>query len=411
MSARVAAGRRVHAPSDIFTSSDAGGRVRRLLVAGRVLEASGSRLRLGDAYGSINVVTRNQPQVSPGDLLVLDTRRGRELLVDARVVERHPAPESRPNGEFARLSWQGTGERLRRRARALAAIRGYFARHRFVEVDTPLRVRTPGSDFCVEAIRAQDGWLVTSPEHHMKRLLVGGMPRIFQLCHCSRADEHGGLHEPEFMMLEWYRAFCQVETVMRDTEQVVAAVARKLSGRTRLLLADGRRVDVTPPFPRLSVRDAFRRYAGVSDAIRLAARNESRFFELLVSRVEPALARRRKPVFLCDYPITQASLARPAPHDPTVAERFELYAGGVELCNGYGELTDLVEHRQRFERDLARRRRSGRPQYPLDQRLFAALEEGLPPAAGNALGVDRLLALACGAPAIADVQAFPYERR
>jgi lysyl-tRNA synthetase class 2 len=198
---------------------------------------------------------------------------------------------------------------------------------------------------------------------------------------------------------------------MRDTEQIVARVVRALTGSTRLALAGGRRVDVRPPYVRLGVRAAFRRYAGIDDAIDLALCDEPRFFELLIERVEPALALRDKPVFLCDYPASQAALARLSPRDPRVAERFELYLGGVELCNGFGELTDPVEQRRRHRVEREERRSAKRRTYPLDRQLIAALVEGLPPAGGNALGVDRLVMLACGASSVADVQAFPDQFR
>jgi lysyl-tRNA synthetase class 2 len=156
------------------------------------------------------------------------------------------------------------------------------------------------------------------------------------------------------------------------------------------------------------VRDAFRRWAGIRDASRLARRNPNRFFELLVGRVEPKLARLPRPVFLCDYPISQAALARPSPSDPSVAERFELYAGGIELSNGYGELTDPVEQEKRFRAERARRKATRRRVYPLDERFLGALREGMPRSGGNALGVDRLVMLALGAKSVQEVVAFPF---
>lgn len=375
---------------------------RRVRVGGRV--AFADPLLLADALGSLRV----EPALGldAGDLAVVEGRYADGRLRSARLVERFPAPPTGAGGEFAHLVWEGRGQRLLGRAHALAEIRRYFLEEDFVEVDTPQRVPTPGLDLHVDALRAGRGYLVTSPEHAMKRLLAGGMPRIYQLSHCWRADERGPLHQPEFMLCEWYRAFAGQDDVMTDTEQLVARVATAVSGSARVV-AGRRRVDVTPPFARITVRQAFRRYAGVQDAVELAARDEDRFFELLVDRVEPALALRRRPVFLCDYPLSQASLARPSPRDPTVAERFELYVAGIELCNGFGELTDAAEQRRRFRRDRAERRRRRRPVYPLDERLLAALAEGMPPTGGNALGVDRLVALATGAPGIGDVMPFP----
>jgi lysyl-tRNA synthetase class 2 len=170
-------------------------------------------------------------------------------------------------------------------------------------------------------------------------------------------------------------------------------------------------VSLDAPFARVAVGEAFARHAGVpaDEAIALASNDEERFFRILVDQVEPALAAEPRPVFLVDYPAPFASLARLKPDDPRLCERFELYACGIELCNGFGELTDPAEQRARFERDQAARAALGKPAYPIDERFLAALEEGMPPSAGNALGVDRLIALCLGAEAIADVMAFPLE--
>ena len=172
---------------------------------------------------------------------------------------------------------------------------------------------------------------------------------------------------------------------------------------------EGATVDLGAPFERLAVADAFARWAGVpaEDAIALATRDEDRFFRLLVDAVEPALAGSPRPVFLVDYPAPFASLARLSARDPRVAERFELYVAGVELCNGFGELTDAAEQRARLVRDQEARRQAGKPVYPIDERFLAALEEGMPPSAGNALGLDRLVAVCLGGTNIGAVSAFP----
>lgn len=398
---------RVIAPSDL--SGVIGPRPARgeLRVGGRVLSAQGRTLVIADAFATLEAELARRAHVEAGDLVVLRGRRRGRRLRAARVEERHACPAPRGDGEHARLCFDGVGPELVARARALAEIRRYFGEQGFVEVETPLRVRTPGLDLHVDAIAAEGGFLVTSPEHHMKRLLVGGTPRIFQLCRASRAGERGALHEPEFTMLEWYRAFSTMDAVMEDTEAVVRRVTVAVSGRDEVLLPNGRRIALGRRFERVTVREAFARWANVGDATRLS---EDRFFELLVSKVEPALAAAARPVFLTEYPVAQASLARKSPRDPRVAERFELYLGGVELCNGFGELTDAREQRRRFERDRATRRRLRRPVYDLDEKLLAALVEGMPPAGGNALGVDRLIALARGRSAIESVMAFPASR-
>ncbi len=208
-------------------------------------------------------------------------------------------------------------------------------------------------------------------------------------------------------MLEWYRAFAGLPQMLADTEQLLRVVAERVSGRAQLFGPAGQVYELALPFQRITVREAFREYAGVADAVDLAHTDEARYFELLVSQVEPGLAREPAPLFLWKYPANQAALARLTPEDPSVAERFELYVGGVELCNGYDELTDPLEQRRRFELDAARRTTEGRPSYPLDERFLSGLTSGMPRAGGNALGFDRLLMLATGARELAEVIAFP----
>ena len=298
-------------------------------------------------------------------------------------------------------------KRLRERASALAGVRRFFDARGFLEVATPVVVPSPGLDLHLDAFEVAGGdrgeprWLITSPEYQMKRLLAEGWGRIYQIVPCFRRGELGARHNPEFTMLEWYRANAGVEDVMRDTEQLVAAVT---GGAVAL---GERRIDVTPPLERMSVCAAFERFAGWSEAdtLEAAAHDEDRYFRALVDEVEPALSALPRGVFLVDYPATQASLARRKPGDPRFAERFELYVAGVELCNGFGELVDPVEQRARLEHDQKERRIRGLPVYPVDERFLAALAR-VPPSAGNALGLDRLVALACGTTEIASVIAF-----
>lgn len=379
----------------------------RLTVGGRVSTTSAVDCRLADALATVIVNWRDPREVAPGDLIVVEASYDGNGLNDALLVERTHHPEPRGDGDVARFGWHGLGSRLQARARALAAVRSYFASERFLEVETPLRVPAPGVDLHLDAIPAEGGHLITSPELHMKRLLAGGLPRVFQLARSSRREELGQLHEPEFCMLEWYRAFAGLESVIADTEQLVRAVATAVSGQPRLYGATGRSYDLEGSFARITVREAFQQFAGVSDATDLSHTDEARYFELLVNLVEPALARFRQPIVLWKYPANQAALARLSPEDPQTAERFELYVGGVELCNGFDELTDACEQRLRFEQDAARRASEGRAVYPLDERFLSALEAGMPRAGGNALGFDRLLMLATGAGELGDVIAFP----
>jgi lysyl-tRNA synthetase class 2 len=312
-------------------------------------------------------------------------------------------------------------ERLRLRADVMRQIRAFFDGQDFLEVETPLVVPSPGLDVHLDAMRVEhkrhERYLITSPEYQMKRLLAGGLHRLYQICKCFRNDELGERHQPEFTMLEWYRGEANVEAVMRDTEALVAALASDLahrlhasdtpsSGKVLLHSALGE-IDVTPPWPRLTMRDAFARFCAVS--MEEALRDEERFYRLLIDHIEPGLAQMGA-VFLCEWPASMASLARKKPGDPSVAERFEAYIAGVELCNGFGELTDAREQRERLLADQAARRALGLPVYPIDERFLAALEEGMPESAGNALGVDRLIMLLLGAEQIEDVMALGASR-
>lgn len=381
---------------------------RSLRLAGRVLAADSERVELADAF-AMAAVTGKFGELQPGDLVVLKARWERRSLCAGSIAERYVAPVPRGDGELGRFLFQGVGAHLRTRSRALAAVRAYFAAEDFIEVETPLRVPAPGVDSHVEALRAHGGWLITSPELEMKRLVVAGVPRQFQLARVTRRDESGSLHEAEFTLLEWYRAFAGQEEVLHDTEELVRAVARAVRGKLELVAPDGRTISVKAAFERISVRDAFRKFAGVRDAADLAATDENRYFALLVDQVEPKLAALPAPVFLHDYPISQAALARPIAGTPDYAERFELYVAGVELCNGYGELTDPVEQAARFRKERARRKAEGRTAYPLNHRFLSALAEGMPDTGGNALGFDRLVMLAVGAPRIQDIVAFPRD--
>jgi elongation factor P--(R)-beta-lysine ligase len=298
-------------------------------------------------------------------------------------------------------------ERLRKRHHLLRATRSFFDGQGFLEVETPTIVPSPGLEVHLDAFEVVGTkgrrWLSTSPEYQMKRLLAAGMSRIYQLCKCYRRDELGWIHEPEFTMLEWYRAHAGSEEVMRDTEELAAELARLVNDKP-LLQRAGRTIDLTPPWQRLTVSEAFARFAG-ADALALAS-DEDKFYRVLVEQVEPKLGTER-PTFLTHYPARMASLARLVPGRAEVADRFEAYIDGIELCNGFGELTDAREQRSRMVRDQAARERLGKTAYPIDEKFIAALEQGLPPSGGNALGMDRLIMLLLGADDIQGVMAFP----
>lgn len=398
--------------SPLFPSDLEGTAARRprLRVAGRVIDQGAGWLRLADAFTMIAVEGTGLEGLAVGELALFEGRWNGTALTKTRIEWRKAADPPRGDGDIHRFVFEGNGPRLLARSRALAEIRRFFAQAGFIEVETPLRVPAPGVDAHIEAVRASSGWLITSPELEMKRLIVAGVPRQFQLARVSREEELGSLHEPEFTLLEWYRAFSGFEQVISDTEELVLAVTSTFHSRPELLLPDGRKLLLRRPFERLSMMDAFQQFAGIADAVDLSASEPDRFFQLLVDRVEPALARIDRPLFLVDYPISQAALARPNPANPRLAERFELYVAGIELSNGYGELTDPLVQRDRFRAERERREASGETVYPINECFLSALVEGLPPCAGNALGFDRLLMLVLGRACIQDVIAFPRER-
>ncbi|NDY41867.1 EF-P lysine aminoacylase GenX [Dissulfurirhabdus thermomarina] len=292
--------------------------------------------------------------------------------------------------------------RLILRAQVVEALRAWFRSRGFVEVQTPILVGAPAPEPEIDAFAvAGAGYLAPSPELAMKRLLAEGFDRIFQLGPVFRRGERGGRHLPEFTMLEWYRAGADYHALMADCEAVLPVAARAAGHPGTEVHFGGRVVDLAPPYPRLPVREAFRRLAGWEPG---ADPDPWRFDHDMVERVEPALDAGR-PVFLVDYPASRAALARLKPGDPAVAERVELYAGGLELANGFSELTDPAEQRRRFARDRERRRRAGLDPYPMPEAFLEALG-AVPACAGMALGVDRLLMLLLDCPEIDGVVAF-----
>ncbi len=288
---------------------------------------------------------------------------------------------------------------LEKRARILQRIRAFFVEEGCLEVETPHLIPANAPETHIDAVPAGGGYLQTSPELCMKRLLAAGYPRLFQLCRVWRGNERGGRHLPEFTLLEWYRAGSDYTSLMEDCENLLAALVPK--GR---LTFRGETVGLTSPWERLTVTEAFARHASLplEEALDL-----DRFDELLALEVEPHLGRGR-PTFLTEYPAQLAALARKKPDDPRVAERFELYIAGMELANAFSELTDPAEQRERFERDEATRRSAGKPPSPLPETFLRELAS-LPGAAGIALGVDRLVMLLTGADSIDEVVAFTPE--
>ena len=237
----------------------------------------------------------------------------------------------------------------------------------------------------------------------MKRMLAAGYEKIFQICHCWRDGERGSQHVPEFTLLEWYRSGCDYMVLMEECEALIQAVAASVGPGDRMIFRN-HEIDLKGPWERISVKEAFEQYAGISMA---EALERNVFDEIMVEKIEPKLGA-RKPTFIHDYPAERAALARLKQKDQTVAERFELYMGGLEIANAFSELADVEEQRRRFDVENMNRRSMGRPAYPIPEKFLTELED-MPPSAGIALGVDRLIMVFCDAETIGDVVAFTPE--
>ncbi len=306
---------------------------------------------------------------------------------------------------------------LARRAAMLAGTREFFAKRGVLEVETPILSSAAVSDPQIESLATRvagvsgRSYLCTSPEYAMKRLLAAGSGDIYQICKVFRDEERGRWHNPEFTLIEWYRLGFDDAALMTEVETLVGG-----------LLAPYRPLE---PAERLCYSAALQRHAGVDahsaserDLVESARRHgivcdseldrDAKLDLLMGLVVGPRLGVER-PCFICDYPASQAALARLKPGLPPVAARFELYIDGVELANGFHELANAEEQRARFTQDLARRRARGQAEPPLDEHLLAALAAGMPDCAGVALGFDRLVAIALGAPGLADAMAFTID--
>jgi lysyl-tRNA synthetase class 2 len=311
-------------------------------------------------------------------------------------------------------------------------MRAWFAARDFVEVETPALQVSPGNEahlhaFATEAVSLAGDrtplYLRTSPEFAAKKLLAAGEARTFELARVWRNRERGPLHHPEFTLLEWYRAGEAYETLMGDCASLLAVAAQAAGAKA--LSFRGQSLDPLAEPERVTLAEAFDRHAGVDllatvqadgetdrDGLAAAAQGQGIrvasddtwadvFSRVLVEKIEPNLGRDRATI-LCEYPVSEAALARPKAADPRVAERFELYACGVELANCFGELTDAAEQRRRFEAEMAEKARVYGERYPIDEDFLAALAR-MPQSSGGALGLDRLVMLATGADRIEQV--------
>jgi len=292
---------------------------------------------------------------------------------------------------------------LELRARLLQCIRMHLSEQGFLEVETPLRIPAPAPEEHIEAFPS-DGWfLQTSPELCMKRLLSAGYRRIFQICRCFRAGERGALHLPEFTMLEWYVADADYLTLMEQCQNLLISILQKMGCGLQIRYQD-KTINLAPPWKKMTVADAFARYAS-ADCIEAAATDH--FEEILTEKIEPHLSEKH-PVFLYDYPAKFGALARLKKDHPAFAERFELYIGGLEIANGFSELTCAEEQRSRFMKTLQRQTAKQSITYPLPEKFLLSLDK-MPPSAGIALGIDRLMMLLADTRRIDDVVAFTPE--
>lgn len=301
-----------------------------------------------------------------------------------------------------------TPQGLRQRSDLLQAIRSFFLERDYIEVDTPLRLPILIPEPNLVPFASEDWFLHTSPELCMKRLLARGCNRIFQICHCFRKEERGRLHQSEFTMLEWYHKGWNYNDLMQQCEELICASARRCAKIFGLSQADMLQwrdctIALASPWERLTVHEAFRRFVGkeVGEVLRAGD-----FDEILVTQIEPNLGRER-PVFLYDYPVELGSLARRSPQDPTVAERFELYIAGVEIANGFSELVDPEEQRERFVKELDKRQSLGKHE-ALPEKFLAELHL-IGEAAGIALGIDRLCMMLMGCPDVRSAAPFFFE--
>ncbi len=350
---------------------------------------------------------------------------GASIIADTQGAMSQPSPWWMPDVHADRQPF------LRARRRVLAALRYYLETRDFAEVETAILQVSPGNEAHLHAFSTElatpDGarrqlFLHTSPEFACKKLLAAGERRIFEFARVFRNRERGALHHPEFTMLEWYRTGESCEALMEDCAGFLA-IAASAAGTDRFSFR-GRAADPLAAPERVTVAEAFRLYAGIDLLATLGERAPDRdglavqavaagvrladddswsdiFSRVLVERIEPRIGNGRA-TFLTEYPRPEAALARPKPSDPRVAERFELFVCGVELANGFGELTDPVEQRTRLEAEMAKKQRLYGERYPIDEDFLAALAR-MPPASGCALGFDRLVMLAARASRIEQV--------
>lgn len=397
-----------------------------VVLAGRVQSD-----RLTDESGSITLLIQTQEPPGPNDIIEVhgtitcddDTRYFSVTRWRCLVPSGGPAVDVKVSPENLVL-----------RSRLLRGIRNFFEAKHFLEVETPTLFSASTFNPHIEEFKTrfedevgnQDLFLQTSPEHYMKRLLVTGSERIYQIGRFFRNGEITSHHNPEFTGLEFYEAYCDYNRIMETTESLIAGLALELLGSHTLQTETGE-IDFKPPWPRLTIAEAFHQYANMdltpchdTPSMKQAAQNagiqtaaddayDDIFFRVFLERIEPHMGV-HQPTFLLDYPIQMAIMAKACEKDPQWAQRVELYVGGIELANGFTEENNHEEQRRRFHVEQERRQQqSPGAQEPLDENFLAALAHGMPPSAGIAIGLDRLLMLLAKASSIQEVIAFPHQ--
>ncbi len=303
-----------------------------------------------------------------------------------------------PEDEVIRLARRR--QNLERRALIFQYIRDFFNEQDFLEVETPIRAPAIAPEAFIVPFQSEDWYLAASPELHMKRLLAAGYEKIYQFSHCFRKGERGRWHNPEFIMLEWYRRDADYQKIIEDTEKLITSVAGKL-GFKKSIKYQGQTIDISLPWPRITVSEAYLKSAGWDPT----TKNDPEKFDVdFIDKVLPGFAKDR-PTVLLEYPAEQASLARLNPGNPKVAERAEVFIGGLELANAYSELADAAEQAKRFREAIEQIKNEREQVMPMPEKFLEAMKK-LPECGGIALGIDRLVMLFCDAEKIDDVMAF-----
>ncbi len=290
-------------------------------------------------------------------------------------------------------------------------IREYFTQQNFIEVDTPIRIKSPAPESNIETFKSEERFLIASPEIQMKLLIMAGYDKIFQIIKCFRKENCSDLHQTEFTMCEWYRKNSSIEKIMSDCEQIIKLeieMIQKFLESTPNYEIDKKKCEnlfssLNFPFEKIEIRDIYKQLCGWDP---IETFDPKRFDIDMVTKIEPFL-QKKKAVFLCGYPYYQASLAKLRKGSDKIAERFELYIQGIELANGFDELTDGFEQEKRFQEELKIREEKKMNKYHLDNRFIENLKKGMPQTSGIALGIDRLIMILLCKEKIEDVILFP----